>query len=213
MFDARAPHLLPAAYGPLNTAAIRNAPCQMSLGERLFLYTMVYATRPAHYCEIGTAQGGSAIIAAAAIADAGVPGAIMSLVDLVFSLDKAAEQMLRPRAVFFEGRSVEQFPLAAARGAPDFLLIDGDHSHEGTLADLELAAELVAPGAHILVHDAYNPPIAAAIDRARTQPEFIDVGFVCQHGNHLNAGQPIPDGPWAGQPSLWGGIYYLRRRS
>ncbi|RKQ68257.1 class I SAM-dependent methyltransferase [Oceanibaculum indicum] len=205
------PLLYNAAYGPLNLAALRNAPCQMSLGERLFLYSLIYASRPAHYCEIGTAQGGSALIAQSALFDVGNHDARMSLIDIRFDLDKSATQMLERRAVFHEGPSTQMLP-EATRAAPiDFLLIDGDHTHEGALRDIEMAVGLVAPGAHVLIHDAYNPPIAAAIAKAASDPAWIDVGLVVRHGNDLNDA-PLEDGPWKGQPNIWGGMHHLRRR-
>lgn len=205
------PLLYNAAYGPLNLAAVRNAPCQMSLGERLFLYSLVYAARPDHYCEIGTAQGGSALIAQSALIDVGHAQARISLIDIRFDLDKPARQMLERRAAFHEGPSTEMLPKVAQTAPIDFLLIDGDHTHDGALRDIEMAADLVARGAHVLVHDAYNPPIAAAIAKAASNPAWIDVGLVVRHGNDLND-SPLEDGPWQGQRNVWGGMHHLRRR-
>lgn len=205
------PLLYNAAYGPLNLAALRNAPCQMSLGERLFLYSLVYAARPDHYCEIGTAQGGSALIAQSALFDVGQHGTRISLIDIAFDLDKPARQMLERRAGFHEGPSTAMLPKVAAAAPIDFLLIDGDHTHDGALRDIGMAADLVAPGAHVLIHDAYNPPIAAAIAEAASNPAWIDVGLVVRHGNDLHD-SPLEDGPCKGQRNVWGGMHYLRRR-
>lgn len=214
MTTAPLPYLCPAAYGPLNTAAIRSAPCQMSLGERLFLYTMVYVTRPLHYCEIGSAQGGSAIIAATALHDTGHAHAEMSLIDPRFDLDKTARQMLAPRARFHEGPSGEMLPRVAAQARQpiDFLLIDGDHSYEGTLQDIVQSFALVAPGAHVLVHDAFNPPIRDAIADGIRATGFVDCGLTCVHGNPLDD-STYEDGRWAGQQKLWGGLYQLRKKA
>ncbi|MBU2091368.1 MAG: class I SAM-dependent methyltransferase [Alphaproteobacteria bacterium] len=205
------PLLYNAAFGPLNLAAVRSAPCQMSLGERLFLYSLVYASRPRHYCEIGTAQGGSALIAQSALFDVGHHDARMSLIDIAFDLDKGARQMLARRAVFHEGPSLEMLPKAAEAAPIDFLLIDGDHSYDGAYRDIEMAARFMAPGGHVLIHDAYNPPIAAAIQDALPTGNWIDVGLVVRHGNDLDE-PPVADPRWQGQRNFWGGMYQLRHR-
>lgn len=51
-------------------------------------------------------------------------------------------------------------------GAIDLLFVDGDHSYEGCLKDLENWWPHVAPGGHIVAHDCYfpNPPQRAVID-------------------------------------------------
>ena len=42
---------------------LRTAPVWMTLAERLLLFSLVYGLRPQRYLEIGTLQGGSALLA------------------------------------------------------------------------------------------------------------------------------------------------------
>jgi hypothetical protein len=62
--------------------------------------------------------------------------------------------------VFLDGDSRETVP--TIRGTPglrrfDLVLVDGDHSDEGALADLENAWPLVADGGKLLFHDICHP--------------------------------------------------------
>src|SRR3954465_12436830 len=46
---------------------IEDAPVEMTRGERLMLFSLTFALRPARYLEIGTFRGGSAMIVCAAM--------------------------------------------------------------------------------------------------------------------------------------------------
>src|SRR5262245_15341071 len=59
-------------HTPERLGVIYGAPTHLSTPERLFLYTIVRGTIPQRVLEIGTAQGGSAAIIAAAMEDNGV---------------------------------------------------------------------------------------------------------------------------------------------
>jgi hypothetical protein len=51
-------------------------------------------------------------------------------------------------------------------GGIDLLFVDGDHSYEGCLRDLENWWPHVVPNGHVVLHDCYfpNPPQKAVID-------------------------------------------------
>jgi predicted O-methyltransferase YrrM len=48
-------------------------------------------------------------------------------------------------------------------GEYDLLFIDGDHSYEGCLADLEKHFPRLAPGGHVLLHDCYREEVRRAV--------------------------------------------------
>lgn len=208
-----APALVSNRYGGINLAALNSAPCQMTFGERLFLYSFAFAQRPKRYGEIGTAQGGSASIVRAALDDAGSQESRLFLIDMRFDLSNPEREYLRRTASFFEGLSHEQIDLARqAAGAPfDMMLIDGDHSYEGVKRDIDLAYDRVAPGAYILLHDAYHAEIRDAIAEEVARGRYVDCGLACRHGNDMGGQDRFGPGRWEGETVIWGGLYLLRR--
>jgi hypothetical protein len=90
-------------------------------------------------------------------------------------------------------------------------LVDGDHSFEGTLRDLQGVLPHCANGAYILCHDCFYPTVAQAIDQ-----------FVTAQGGQLADLGPLTrdTSPWADadgnvsreHPAQWGGLRVLQVR-
>lgn len=100
----------------------------------------------------------NAAAGAALVADLRPDVEIVSVDDFVFCpLNLGLWQAnQRPNMRLFVGRT-DQFAAVAAPGAFAAVLVDADHSREGTLRDLEIAARLVRPDGVILAHDCGDP--------------------------------------------------------
>src|SRR5208282_1563058 len=92
-----------------------------------------------------------------------------------------------------------------AGGKFQLLLVDGDHSHEATLADLRGVLPVAAPDAVILIHDAYNAQVSRAVD------DFVSSlgGGVVDGGMLATSCNEVTD---ANGPLKWGGLRLLRLR-
>ena len=179
------------------------APVLMLESERLLLYALVFALRPARILEIGTHQGGSALIMAAAL-DAIGAGAIVC-VDPEPAVADATWQRIAHRATLVVGASPEVLVDAgAAAGAPfDLALIDGDHGYAGVVRDLEGVLPLMAPHSYLLFHDAHFREIRSAIDDSvlAHPDELVDCGMLSVDENVEVPGEVV-----------WGGFRLLRHR-
>jgi predicted O-methyltransferase YrrM len=113
--------------------------------------------------EIGRFKGGSTLLLASALAD----GAALWSYDLHVALrpDLSGPQLDselraaldryglsgRVHLVVGDSRTVEPPPRPCS-----LVFVDGDHTYEGARADYERWSELVAPGGHLLFHDAVD---------------------------------------------------------
>ncbi|MDA8018748.1 MAG: class I SAM-dependent methyltransferase [Thermoanaerobaculia bacterium] len=179
--------------------------------ERVLLYSLVFGLRPERSLEIGTFRGGSAAMMCAALDDVGT-GRLVCVDPEPKVLEDAARWMER-RATVIRGYSPDA--LAEARevaGGPfDFALIDGDHSDEGVLRDVEGTLPHLADEAHLLFHDCHYAHVRDGIDEAlRRHEELIDAGVLSTLTN------PLDEVDDKGRPVVWGGLRllrYLRRPS
>lgn len=172
--------------------------------ERLLLYSLVFAAAPKRVLEIGVRWGGGARIIHAALTDlgAGVYVGIDPQPELEFDWTDVDD-----RCTLIIGSSPGELSrcVDAAGGVFDFVFIDGDHSEAGAWRDLEGAAGVAAPGAMILLHDAYHPPVARAIDRAVRELGYLDCGMLAtsrNDGTHVESGRTV----------TYGGVRMLRAR-
>jgi len=151
----------------------------MSLEERLFLYAFVRGTEPANVLEIGTGQGGSTMVIAAALEE--------NNVGQVFSIDPSPrtdphDARYRGRLVQIPASSPEAVEKAAAiAGVPfDLALIDGIHIYKQTAKDLDAALTNLTKRAYILLHDSFHFGVSEAIREALAADQgLIDCGYVC----------------------------------
>ncbi len=136
----------------------------LQLDEAALLYRLARrVARGAAVVEIGRFKGGSTLMLASALPE----GAELWSYDLHVALrpdltgpqlDGELESALdryglgeRVRLVVGDSRTAEPPPRA-----PEVVFIDGDHSYEGARADYERWSPLVAPGGHVLFHDAVD---------------------------------------------------------
>ena len=187
---------------------IRNAPVWMSRAERLLLYTLIFTLRPSRYLEIGTFQGGSALVVNAAL-DALNSQTPLICVDPEWNVAPEDWQKIEHRATFIEGYSPAILPKAeeAAGGKFDFVLIDGDHSYEGVLRDARCVLPHLAPNAYLLFHDSFFTNVARGLNQ-----------FANENANHL-----VDFGSLTREVTVeaheekgaiqWGGLRLMQRRS
>lgn len=183
---------------------IEHVHAHMVYRERLFLYSLVFAFAPRRCLEIGVAQGGSARIIHQALADLGQGTLVAVDPHPRLDFDWAT---ISERATLLVGASPEVLPraMAEAGGPFDFVFVDGDHSTAGVRADLVGLVDVTAPGAKILLHDAYYPPTAAGIHSVvRTHAAFADVGLVATTRN--------PGIELGTRETTYGGLRLLARR-
>ncbi|HSJ59170.1 MAG TPA: class I SAM-dependent methyltransferase, partial [Anaerolineae bacterium] len=149
--------------------AIESAPVWMTRAERLLLYTLAFCLRPRRYLEIGTYQGGSALLVSSALQSLGSDGRIYC-VEPRPAIAPEHWRLLEARTTLVKGYSPAILPEAVrlAGGRFDLALVDGDHTHEGVLADAGGLLPCVQHGGYLLFHDSFHPDVARAID------EFVE---------------------------------------
>ena len=192
---------------------LSDAPVWMLPSEKLLLYTLVFGVRPRRYLEVGTLFGGSAAIVCAAL-DALELDTRMALVDPEPRLEPALLAHLQRRAVLVQGYSPAALKdaVAAAGGRFDFVLIDGDHSYQGTMRDLNGVLPCCLPGAYVLCHDCFHPAVTQAIDDFVLQHPLLVVDF----GPLTRAASSVADADGntgAEHAGNWGGMRVLQVRS
>ncbi|MCA9946212.1 MAG: class I SAM-dependent methyltransferase [Ardenticatenaceae bacterium] len=187
---------------------IRNAPVWMSRAERLLLYTLIFTLRPSRYLEIGTFQGGSALVVNAAL-DALNSQTPLICVDPEWNVAPEDWQKIEHRATFIEGYSPAILPKAeeAAGGKFDFVLIDGDHSYEGVLRDARGVLPHLAPNAYLLFHDSFFTNVARGLNQFANENanQLVDFGSLTREVTveaHEEKGA-----------IQWGGLRLMQRRS
>lgn len=175
------------------------APVWMTRAERLMLFSLAFCLRPRSYLEIGTFQGGSALIVANALAALESKARIFC-VDPQPKIAPEDWAQLESRAQLFQGYSPQILgEVAQAAGMPfDLVLIDGDHSYTGALRDAQGVLPYVASGGYIVFHDAFHPEVGRAIDHFldRHPGAITDMGMMTrevtvmhdEHGNEVEWG-------------------------
>lgn len=182
---------------------IYEAPAQMILSERLLLYSLVYGLRPTVGLEIGTAQGGAAMIISAAMDAAGCGKLIC--IDPAPQISRDHLMQSAHRAFLIEGTSPEAIVRAYEHvGSPfDFILVDGDHSYSGVLRDIEGSLQFLHYKSYLLFHDAHYVEVEEAIEEALKRYPLVDCGMVSVESNPTNDF-------YRDKPIVWGGLRLLR---
>jgi predicted O-methyltransferase YrrM len=164
---------------PFRLQTIYEAPIQMTWPERTLLYALVFGLRPERCLEIGTFRGGSARIIAAAMDDLDFGGLIC--IDPNPAIAEDDWRRVAHRSTLLTGRSPEILAQAMHRaGGPfELALIDGDHTTQGVVADVEGTLPILADEAYLLFHDAHHEPVADGLGRMlRSHPELTDCGML-----------------------------------
>ena len=158
---------------------IYSAPSEMTIAERLFIYTLARGLRPAVALEIGTNHGGSAQIICSAMEDAG-RGKLFGIDP--FPRITVPEKKFFGRFTLIEAMSPDAIAEAGRQAGAkfNFVLVDGIHIHKQV--KLEIAALLphLAEEAVLLFHDAFHIGVAAAISEAIEAHDTLhDCGYPC----------------------------------
>ncbi len=151
----------------------------MTFEERLFLYALVRGTAPKRVLEIGTSQGGSAAIFAAAL-EANGSGLVVGI-DPAPRIDLPGD-VFHDRFHLITGESPGAIEKASeiAGGLFDLVLIDGMHIYQQAADDLAGALPFMADHAYILFHDSFHYGVSEAIREAiESDPTLHDCGYVC----------------------------------
>jgi predicted O-methyltransferase YrrM len=187
---------------PTSFNAVYDAPIWMTFPERVALYSTIFGTRPERTLEIGTFRGGSSVIIVAALDDVG--SGELVCIDPQPQVAPETWERIKHRATLIEGTSPDAIHAAAPTPDARFqvVLVDGDHSYEGVLRDVEGVLGALDDEAVLLFHDAYYSEVAAALDQmlSRHADRLIDCGLV--------SNLPTPDD--ANPDVTWGGLRRLR---
>jgi predicted O-methyltransferase YrrM len=199
-------HLVPTEEGVAPSGAaeviaevIAGAPTEMSTEERGFLYALVRGAQPRRVLEIGTALGGSALVAATAMEENGGEGHL-------WTIDPAPripfdQERFRGRVTVVAGTSPEVIDsVAETAGGPfDLAVIDGIHIYRQARADLQAVIPHLAADAYVLLHDAFHIGVSEAVREAVEADHRVhDCGFPC------NRPRPV------GERATHGGFRLLR---
>lgn len=155
---------------------------QMTNAEKIVLLKMMEDLRPEISIEIGTHKGGSLQV-------------ISEYSGKVYSLDinpevktELAEKFSNVEYLTGDSRSILPAlldKLFDEGKTPEFILIDGDHSTEGVMADINsiLQAKFIKP-VTVLMHDSFNPACREGMLKAsyhlNKHIEYIELDFL--HG-------------------------------
>jgi predicted O-methyltransferase YrrM len=186
---------------------VYSAPVLMTWPERVVLYGLIFGLRPQRCLEIGTNEGGSALIIAAALDDIGAGQLVC--VDTQPRVKPEHWQQLAHRTTLITGTSPQILPktVEAAGGLFDVALIDGDHELPGVIKDIEGVLPLLSSEAYLIFHDAHYYGVADAIDRmlVKYDDRLTDCGMLST--------EQTPEGRTVkGRPVVWGGLRVLRYR-
>lgn len=185
---------------------IRWAPAWMTRGERLLLFALIFALRPLRYLEIGTFQGGSALIVASAMDASGSQGKIVC-VDPRPQISPENWKRIEHRAILLQGYSPGILAQAAqvVGGTFDFVLIDGDHTAVGVSRDAYGVLPFLLRGGYLLFHDAYFSEIAYTLNEftMRNADQVIDLGYLSREVTTQTSSSGTIH---------WGGLRLMRRK-
>ena len=181
---------------------------EMMEPERVLLYSLVFALKPSTCLEIGTFRGGSSAIICKAMDDNG-RGKLVCI-DPEPRISEEVWSTIQHRATLVQGASPGALTEAsqAVSSKFDFALIDGDHSYQGALDDIEGVLEYLEDGAHIVLHDCHFFDVKNAIKEAldRHPDNLVDCGIVSVTDNPQEGEHAFVDG----KQVIWGGLYLLR---
>jgi predicted O-methyltransferase YrrM len=198
-FDGRPPSLEPirqrndsyrcSLWREADLAKIFDAPAQLSMGERMTLFSLTLGRRPARAVEIGSFRGGSAQIIVHAMDLNGFGELVM--IDPTPQFAPSLWDGLSHRTMLVSQASPAAF--AAVQGFFDFAFIDAIHTRESVRADLTAVAERLRPDGIVLLHDVLHPNVRAGIEDVLQSSDLIDCGCICTNASFDGAGMS-----WAG---------------
>ena len=173
----------------------------MTVPERVILYALVLGLRPERALEIGTAEGGSALIITQAMDEVG-HGTLICL-DPNPRITPSNLVLLAGRTRFIQGPSPDFIPEASliAGGKFDFVLVDGDHSEQAVRRDVLGLVPYLDEDAVLLFHDSHFSEVSKGIRSLALPPiRLVDCGLIS------TGRTPDMNG------NIWGGFRMLRHQ-
>jgi len=160
-------------------ASAVNARALVPARTHAMLHALMRNQRPAQIVEIGTYHGGTTeMLARAAIANGG------GTVHTVGPFDRDAfmpiydrwPPQLRETVRFYPTDSMAFFMEMDRQGIrPDLVFVDGDHTYEFALFDLQCAARRLSPGGFLIADDSIQAgPFYAVQDFLAAHPDWIN---------------------------------------
>jgi predicted O-methyltransferase YrrM len=134
----------------------------LRLDEAAYLYRLVRRIEPRTIVEIGRFRGGSTLLLASAL-----HGGTLHSYDIPTRQGRSGAELddqLSAALQRFGLAERVQLHVADSRTAPlpdtpiELLFVDGDHSEEGVRADVNRWSRQLAPGGHLVLHDAVRAP-------------------------------------------------------
>ncbi len=164
--------IAPAFEGPPSKKRLRRGRGKDHPRYGRYIYALAKTLKPNTVVEVGSYAGGTAVGWARAMVENGV-GKLFCIDLDVYSKGTYPEVTRRnvlraglPESRFelLNGNSKDMLPALCSRlkDSVDIVLIDGDHTYEGALTDIQNGLPLLRPGGLLLVHD---------VDRARRMNE------------------------------------------
>jgi hypothetical protein len=157
------------------TAASQRA--LISAAAAALIYTLVRNVKPQHVVEIGTYYGGTSELICRALHENG-SGILHTVApfeaESVMPIFESWPQELRRHLEFYLMTSMDFYYRLNARGIrPEIALIDGDHSYQAALFDIQSLAKSLARRGFLLVDDVSQPgPYYAAMDFLQRNPDW-----------------------------------------
>lgn len=159
-------------------------------------YTYGKLLKPRRYLEIGVLFGYSAIAVCSGACgpllmmclidnESYADGAPIVLKDAIARISHACRFDIDVVAIKADTQAMTQLPLA--RGGYDLINVDGDHSFEGAIHDMEKALAVMGPGGHMVIDNVGDmPPVRLAADTFLEQhPELCALEVKHQWGHYI----------------------------
>jgi predicted O-methyltransferase YrrM len=162
-------------FVPVRFHAVLAAPAWMDVAERALLYGLVAAREPRRVLELRTQEGGATAILCAALDDLG-SGRIIT-VDPEPSVAGELWAMLEHRTT--QVATVEE-ALATIDDEIDLVLLYHQYVAAEVVEAVDALSPRLAPGAHVLVHDAHLGSMRDAVQEIlrRHEGAFVDAGLL-----------------------------------
>jgi hypothetical protein len=170
-----APSFSETAAAIYKTAAAQRG--LISAMSSALIYTLVRNFRPQHVVEIGTYYGGTSEVICQALHenDAGTLHTVAPFeAESVYPIFESWPPELRRHLEFYLMTSMDFYYRLNARGIrPEIALIDGDHSYQAALFDIQSLARSLERRGFLLVDDISQPgPYYAAMDFLQRNPDW-----------------------------------------
>jgi predicted O-methyltransferase YrrM len=155
--------------------------------DRLFLFSLVQALKPARFLEIGTWRGGTSAVVKTVSPDTHVTTMNYpdpTIVNNPLSKDEIGRAFRRrnlPVELIWEDSG--NLPRLGLRPF-DMIFVDGDHREEPALRDMENCWNLLSPNGWLLLHDFVQPDLRPRTTEQRWVVRAYRT-FAARHGSEF----------------------------